>query len=52
MQPDDNLIISVTEARKLLGKKYEHMSDEQIQDLIIQLDEIATLSIRQAALKL
>jgi hypothetical protein len=44
-----NLIISVEEARKLLGKKYAYMTDEQIEDLIIQLDEIARLTIKQFA---
>jgi Ca2+-binding EF-hand superfamily protein len=42
-----DLIISIKEARKLLGKEYDHMTDEQVEDLIIQLDEIARLSIRQ-----
>jgi hypothetical protein len=46
------LIISVKEARKLLGKKYDHMTDEQIEDMIVQLDEIARLSIKQSLEKL
>lgn len=43
-----DLIISVKEARKLLGKDYDHMTDEQIEGIIVQLDEIARLSIRQS----
>jgi 5-bromo-4-chloroindolyl phosphate hydrolysis protein len=43
-----DLIITVKEARKLLGKDYEQMTDEQIEELIIQLDEIARLSLRQS----
>lgn len=43
-----DLIISVKEARKLLGKKYDLMSDDQIEELIVQLDEIARLSIKQS----
>ena len=42
------LIISIKEARKLLGKDYDRMTDEQLEDLIIQLDEIARLTIRQS----
>lgn len=49
---DSRLIISVKEARKLLGKDYDHMTDEQIEDLIIQLDEIARLSIRDSIEKI
>lgn len=41
-------IISAKEARNLLGKEYDHMTDKQIEDLIIQLDEIARLSIKQS----
>jgi len=48
----DRLIISVDEARKLLGKKYDYMTDDQLEDLIIQLDEIARLSIRDSIEKL
>ena len=48
----DRLIISVDEARKLLGKKYDHMTDEQIEDIILHLDEIARLYIQDAIEKL
>jgi hypothetical protein len=47
-----DLIISVKEARKLLGKKYDHMTDEQVEDLIIQLNEVARLSMKQTAQRL
>jgi len=47
-----DLIISVKEARKLLGKKYDYMTDEQIEDTIIQLDEITRLSMKQSVEKL
>ncbi|HUA13455.1 MAG TPA: hypothetical protein VL989_03070 [Candidatus Sulfotelmatobacter sp.] len=43
-----SLIISVKEARKLLGKDYNHLSDEQIEDLIINLHEIAKGALRMA----
>jgi hypothetical protein len=41
-----NLIISVMEARKLLGKRYEKYSDEHIVRLIQNLDEIAEAYIK------
>lgn len=41
------LIISVKEARKILGKKIsDKMSDEEVERLIIDLDEIARFTIR------
>lgn len=43
----DRLIISVKEARKLLGKDAESLTDKYIEELIVQLDEIARLTIRQ-----
>lgn len=45
---DSRLIISVKEARKLLGKEHASMTDEQVENLIIQLDEIARLSFKQS----
>ena len=42
------LIISVKEARKILGESYEHMSDEEIERLIIDLDAIAVYALREA----
>ena len=45
-------IISIKEARKLLGKKYEQVSDEDIEVMINQFDEIARLTIRQYLEKL
>lgn len=38
-------IISVKEARKLLGKDYENLTDEKIAELIEQLHELAKLSL-------
>lgn len=46
-----DLIISVKEARKLLGTEYDNMSDDQIEEIIVQLEEIARLTIRQLASK-
>jgi hypothetical protein len=43
MAPSDkSLIISVGEARKVLGKQSENLSDDQIIDLIISLTDIAS----------
>ena len=39
-------IISTKEARKLLGRKADGMSDTAIEDIITQLDFIATLAIK------
>lgn len=41
-------IISVKEARKLLGKDYENLTDEKIAELIDQLHELAKLSLDMA----
>ncbi len=41
-------IISVKEARKLLGKEYENLSDEKIAELVEQLHELAKLSLDMA----
>lgn len=41
-------IMSVKEARKLLGKEHENLSDEEVADLIEQLHEIARLSLDMA----
>lgn len=38
-------IMSVKEARKLLGKEYENLSDEKIAELVEQLHELAKLSL-------
>ena len=42
----DNLIISVKEARKILGKKYDIHSDETIERIIQRLDGIAECFIK------
>jgi hypothetical protein len=41
-------IISVKEARKLLGKDYEKLTDEKIAELIEQLHELAKLALDMA----
>lgn len=40
--------MSVKEARKLLGKEYENLSDEKIAELVEQLHELAKLSLDMA----
>lgn len=42
----DKLIISVFDARKILGKSYESYSDEYIEQLIRKFDNIATSFIK------
>jgi len=41
-------IISVKEARKLLGKKYEKMTEEQVVKLIDETHEFAKLALEVA----
>jgi hypothetical protein len=41
-------IISVKEARKLLGKDYENLTDEKIAEIIEQLHGLAKLSLDMA----
>lgn len=41
-------IMSVKEARKLLGKKYEHKTDEEISELVEQTHEFAKLALEMA----
>ena len=41
-----SLIISIKEARKLLGKEAKEMSDDQIEELIINLRSIVRNHIR------
>lgn len=38
-------IMTVKEARKLLGKKYEKLSDDEVAQLIKQVHELAKLSL-------
>lgn len=38
---DKRLIITVKEARKLLGKDFKQLGDEQIEDIITKLDLLA-----------
>lgn len=44
---EDHSIMSVKEARKILGQSAESMSDLQIEDLIANLHSIAKLTIRE-----
>lgn len=41
-------IMSVKEARKLLGKKYEHMTDEEVIELVEQTHEFAKLALEMS----
>ncbi len=41
-------IMSVKEARKLLGKKYADMTDEKIEELIEQTHELAKIALEAA----
>ena len=41
-------VISVKEARKLLGKDYQNLTDEKIAELIEQLHALAKLSLDMA----
>ncbi len=47
-----SLIISVQEARELLGNEADGMTDEQIERLIEELDAIAKYSLKQAVSEL
>jgi hypothetical protein len=47
-----NPIVSIKEARKILGKNYDHMSNEQIEGLIEDLDVIAIAALKDAHEKL
>ncbi len=37
-------IVFIPEARKILGKKYDHLSDEEVTQIISDLDELAKLT--------
>ena len=37
----ERLIVTIKEARKLLGKDFKQMTDKQIEDIVIQLDLLA-----------
>lgn len=41
-------IISVKEARKLLGKEYDSLTDEKVTELVEQLHGLAKLSLDMA----
>jgi hypothetical protein len=38
-------IMSVKEARKLLGKEYEKLTDDEVAELVEQVHELAKLSL-------
>lgn len=42
-----HLIISIKEARKLLGKDGEQLSDDQVEHLIITLTELSSVLLNQ-----
>lgn len=41
-------IMTVKEARKLLGKEHENLTDDEVAELIEQLHELAKLSLDMA----
>jgi dsDNA-binding SOS-regulon protein len=45
------LIVSVDEARELLGDSAVNLTDEQIEEVIMLLDEIAKEALRQSRQK-
>lgn len=47
MNGQQHLIISIKEARKLLGKDGEQLSDDQIEHLIITLTELSSVLLNQ-----
>lgn len=40
------LVVSVKEARKILGREHKNLTDEQLEKLIVELSAIAKLYIR------
>jgi hypothetical protein len=42
-----NLIISVKEARKLLGEDAKVMSDDDVEELVLKLQSIAKIYIKE-----
>ena len=49
---DGKLIISVKEARKLMGRNAKNLSDEEVEKAITDLDFIARMAIRDYLEKL
>ncbi len=37
----ERLIVTVKEARKLLGKDFKQMTDKQVEDIVVKLDLLA-----------
>lgn len=48
---DDNLIITIQEARDILGKTAETMTDEQVEGTVRNLDGIAKAALEDARKK-
>ena len=44
--------MSVKEARKRLGVKYRHLSDDNVEHLISMLNKIAELSVKEIGSKI
>lgn len=47
MNGQEHLILSIKETRKLLGKDGEHLTDDQIEHLIITLTELSSILLNQ-----
>lgn len=52
MNFDDDLIVSIKEARKLLGKDANGMTDDEIIHVITTLDLLAKDALQEAKIKL
>lgn len=52
MTDNSTKLITIKEARKLLGKEYSQISDEEIQKLIGDLSRLADLTLEDARKKL
>jgi len=52
MTHEDAQLITIKEARKLLGKEYSHMSDEEVKKLVEDLSILARLALEDARKKL
>jgi len=47
IKPTEPLIISIKEARKLMGRDAVSLTDDQIEDLIITLTEASSMLLNQ-----
>lgn len=43
---DDSLVLSIDEARKILGKSAKTMSDDEIREVILNLHSIARMTLQ------